>query len=86
LALIDMVGVTRAFSSARLSRQNPTRIPYSYQVQFGISGIGVWPIGGCESCRAIGRVISHSSTFTTVQTIMRPLPGSRREGRQNGDE
>ena len=81
-----MVGVTCAFSSARMSRQNPTRMPYSYQVQFGMSGIGVWPIGGCESCRAIGRVISHSSMLTTVQTIMRPLPGSRSGGRVKGDE
>ena len=81
-----MVGVTFACSSARISRQKPTRMPYSYQVQFGMSGIGVWPIGGCESCRAIGRVISHSSMLTTVQTIMRPLPGSRSGARVKGDE
>ena len=69
-----------------MSRQKPTRMPYSYQVQFGMSGMGVWPIGGCESCRAIGRVISHSSILTTDQTMMRPLPGSFSGGRVNGDE
>jgi hypothetical protein len=31
-------------------------------------------------------VISHSSTLTTVHTIMRPSPGSLRGGRVNGDE
>ncbi len=61
-------------------------MPYSYQVQFGMSGIGVWPIGGCESCRAIGRVISHSSMLTTDQTIRRAFPGNRRAGRVKGDE
>ena len=69
-----------------MSRQKPTRMPYSYQVQFGRSGIGVCPIGGCDNCRAIGRVISHSSMLTTVHTIMRPLPGSLSGGRVNGDE
>ena len=80
-----MVGVTPALASARISRQKPTRMPYSYQVQLGMSGIGVCPIGGCESWRAIGRVISHSSMFTTDHTIMRPL-GSRSGGRVNGVE
>ncbi len=86
LALIDMVGVTPAASSARSKRQKPTRMPYSYQVQFGISGIGVWPIGGCDNCRAIGRVISHSSILTTDQTIIRARPGNLSGGRVNGDE
>ena len=36
-------------ASARMSRQKPTRIPYSYQVQFGMSGMGVCPMGGCDS-------------------------------------
>ncbi len=61
-------------------------MPYSYQVQFGMSGMGVWPIGGWDSCRAIGRVISHSSMLTTDHTIMRPLPGSLRGGRVKGEE
>ena len=81
-----MVGVTLAFFSARISRQKPTRMPYSYQVQFGMSGMTLWPCGAIESCRAIGRVISHSSMLTTDQTIMRPLPGSFSFGRVNGDE
>ena len=81
-----MVGVTPAVCSARMSRQKPTRMPYSYQVQFGISGIGVCPMGGCDNCRAIGRVISHSSILTTDQTIMRALPGSLSGGRVNGEE
>ncbi len=42
-------------------------------------------MGGCESARAIGRVISHSSMLTTDHTIMRPF-GSRRTGRVNGEE
>jgi hypothetical protein len=81
-----MVGVTPACASARNSRQKPTRMPYSYQVQFGISGMGVCPMGGCDSWRTIGRVISHSSILTTDQTIMRALPGSRSGGRAKGDE
>ena len=68
-----MVGVTPASLSARISRQKPTRMPYSYQVQLGKSGTANWPIGGCDSARAIGRVISHSSMLTTDHTIMRPL-------------
>src|SRR4030095_12741373 len=86
LALSDMVGVTLALSSARISRQKPTRMPYSYQVQFGISGMTLWPCGAIESCRAIGRVISHSSMLTTDHTIMRPLPGNLSFGRVNGEE
>jgi hypothetical protein len=39
-----------------------------------------------ESCRAIGRVISHSSMLTTDQMMMRPLPGSFSAGRVNGEE
>src|SRR5438874_11365441 len=81
-----MVGVTLAFFSARISRQKPTRMPYSYQVQFGMSGMTLWPCGAIESCRAIGRVISHSSMLTTDQMMMRPLPGSFSGGRVNGDE
>ena len=81
-----MVGVTLAFSSAFISRQKPTRMPYSYQVQFGISGIALWPCGAIESCRAIGRVISHSSMLTIDQTIILPLPGSFSGGRVNGEE
>ena len=81
-----MVGVTPASSSARISRQKPTRMPYSYQVQLGKSGTANWPIGGCDSARAIGRVISHSSMLTTDQMMMRPLPGSFSGGRVNGDE
>src|SRR5246127_2792598 len=84
-ALIDMVGVTPASFKARIRRQNPTRMPYSYQVQLGKSGTANWPIGGCDSARAIGRVISHSSMLTTLHTIMRPL-GRRSGGRAKGDE
>jgi hypothetical protein len=43
-------------------------------------------MGGCDSCRAIGRVISHSSMLTTDQTIMRAFPGNRSGGRVKGDE
>ena len=81
-----MVGVTLAFSSAFISRQKPTRMPYSYQVQFGISGIALWPCGAIESWRAIGRVISHSSMLTIDQTIILPLPGNFSGGRVNGEE
>ena len=86
MALSDIVGVTFAFFSARISRQKPTRMPYSYQVQFGMSGIALLPCGAIESCRAIGRSISHSSILTTDHTMMRPLPGSFSLGRVNGDE
>src|SRR5215831_19318959 len=85
-AFIDRVGVTPAAAYARNSRQNPTRMPYSYQVQFGMSGTGWCPPGGCVSCRAIGRVTSHSSTFTTDHTTMRALGSRNGGGRVKGEE
>ena len=40
------------------SRQNPTRLPYSCQHQFGMSGIGEPPAGGVSTVRGmrLGRV------------------------------
>ena len=35
-------------------RQKPTRLPYSCQAQFGMSGIGEPPAGGVSTVRGIG--------------------------------
>ena len=64
-------------SSKILSRrQNPTRLPYSCQHQFGMSGIGEPPAGGVSTVRGIGCVASHSSTLTIIHTAMRAPSGS----------
>ena len=34
-------------------RQKPTRLPYSCQAQFGMSGIGAPPAGGVSTVRGI---------------------------------
>src|SRR6266852_3177404 len=56
-------------------------MPYSCQLQFGTSGKNVVPAGGTSTCRGIGREISHTSTFTIVQTMMRSPLGKRSFGR-----
>ena len=63
----------------RLIRQNPTRIPYSCQVQFGMSGCIGWLCGGEITIRAIGRARSHSSSASTGQTS-NLSPSGRRNG------
>ena len=65
----------------RLRRQNPTRIPYSCQLQFGTSGRSGWPWGGGITVRAIGRATSQSSSAITGQMTMRTPSGSRSGGR-----
>ena len=62
-------------------RQYPTRLPYSCQAQFGMSGIGVPPAGGVSTVRGIGWVGSHSSTLTTTHTAMRAPFGNLSGGR-----
>ena len=57
-------------------RQKPTRLPYSCQAQFGMSGLGEPPAGGVMTVRGIGWVGSHSSMFTITHTAMRALFGS----------
>jgi hypothetical protein len=57
-------------------RQKPTRLPYSCQAQFGMSGEGAPPAGGVSTVRGIGERMSHSSTFTITHTAMRAPPGS----------
>ena len=45
-------------------RQNPTRLPYSCQAQFGMSGIGAPPAGGVSTVRGIeglGRTLASLS-------------------------
>ena len=58
------------------SRQKPTRLPYSCQHQFGMSGIGEPPAGGVITVRGMVCVGSHSSTLVTVHTTMRAPFGS----------
>ena len=61
----------------RLIRQKPTRIPYSCQVQFGMSGCMGWLCGGEITMRAMGRARSHSSSANTGQTINLSPSGNR---------
>src|SRR5580704_4081896 len=63
-------------SNTLMKRQNPTRLPYSCQAQFGTSGIGEPPAGGVSTVRGIGCVASHSSTLTMTHTAMRAPFGS----------
>src|SRR5579863_9107729 len=63
------------------NRQNPTRLPYSCQAQFGTSGIGEPPAGGVSTVRGIGCVASHSSILTTTHTTMRAPFGNFNGGR-----
>jgi len=56
-------------------RQNPTRLPYSCQAQFGMSGIGEPPAGGVKTVRGIVSLMSHSSTLTMTHTASRAPPG-----------
>src|ERR1700741_2178396 len=60
----------------RLMRQKPTRMPYSCQVQFGMSGCIACPCGGEITMRAMGRAGSHSSSASTGQTINLSPSGS----------
>ena len=69
-------------SSNTLSiRQKPTRLPYSCQHQFGMSGVGAPPAGGVSTVRGMVSFGSHSSTLTITQIAMRAPPGSFSAGR-----
>src|SRR3954466_5424204 len=69
-------------SSNTLSiRQNPTRLPYSCQHQFGISGTGAPPAGGVSTVRGMVSLESHSSTLTITQIAIRAPPGNFSGGR-----
>ena len=69
-------------SSNTLSmRQKPTRLPYSCQAQFGMSGEGEPPAGGVNTVRGIGWFASHSSTLTITHTAMRLPSGNFSAGR-----
>jgi hypothetical protein len=68
-------GIAKA-SNISTNRQNPTRLPYSCQAQFGTSGIGAPPAGGVITVRGIGGVASHSSTLIMTHTAMRAPFGS----------
>jgi hypothetical protein len=76
LALIEVVARILRFVSASRMRQNPTRIPYSCQDQFGTSGTVATPCGAVRYWRAIGFSMSHSSMLTMVHTAMRAPFGS----------
>lgn len=68
-------------SIASSMRQKPTRLPYSCQAQFGMSGMGEPPAGSVSTVRGIVSSMFHSSTLTMTQTASRLPPGSRRAGR-----
>ena len=76
MPLIASAALISRESRISIKRQKPTRLPYSCQAQFGMSGIGAPPAGGVSTVRGIGWSMSHSSTLTMVQTIMRAPPGS----------
>src|SRR6201996_3633399 len=69
-------------SSVSASRQKPTRLPYSCQVQFGMSGVGTPPAGGVFTVRGIGEWMSHSSMETSTHTAMRLPSGKVSFGRR----
>ena len=75
-ALIAIVALIRYLSSASLSRQKPTRMPYSYQAQLGTSGITLAPPGAGRTVRGMGPRMSQSSTFTMVHTTILASLGS----------
>ena len=75
------VGVIFSRSNTRLSRQKPTRMPYSCQLQFGWSGSIGWPCGGVITMRAIGREMSQCSSDISGQRISRSPSGSFSGGR-----
>src|ERR1044072_4583242 len=76
--LIANVAGTLNSSNTFSMRQKPTRLPYSCQAQFGMSGDGAPPAGGVSTVRGIGERMSHSSTLTMHHTTMRAPPGSVR--------
>src|ERR1700685_4446008 len=69
-------------SSVSARRQKPTRLPYSCQVQFGMSGVGTPPAGGVFTVRGIGELMSHSSMATSTQTTMHLPSGNASVGRR----
>src|SRR5690606_41969173 len=71
LPIFDKVPVIPRLLKASSKRQNPTRMPYSCQDQFAMSGRLVTPVGGGITCRAIGRSSDQYSTFMTGQTTTR---------------
>src|SRR5271170_2710629 len=74
--------LTPNLSSASARRQKPTRLPYSCQVQFGMSGVGTPPAGGVFTVRGIGELMSHSSMETSTQTATRLPSGNASFGRR----
>src|SRR6476620_10479836 len=68
-------------SNTLTKRQKPTRLPYSCQHQFGMSGVGAPPAGGVSTVRGMVSFGSHSSTLTITHTAMRAPPGSFSGGR-----
>src|ERR1700722_4209638 len=80
-ALIEREGRIFNRSYSAWKRQKPTRMPYSCQLQFATSGKVVTPVGGARTCLGMGREISHTSTFTIVQTIIRSPFGRLSFGR-----
>src|ERR1700744_4383057 len=69
-------------SSVSARRQKPTRLPYSCQVQFGMSGVGTPPAGGVFTVRGICELMSHSSMETSTQTATRLPFGKDSFGRR----
>ena len=68
MPLMANVGVIPRCCNASKIRQNPDRIPYSCQDQFGRSGIRGCPIGGGNTVLGMVLSIDQCSTFTMIHT------------------
>src|SRR5258707_15099921 len=73
-------GILNSSNTLRM-RQNPTRLPYSCQAQFGMSGVGEPPAGGVSTVRGIVCLASHSSTLMITHTAIRAPFGNLSGGR-----
>ena len=60
-ALAESVGRMPSRLNSSKKRQQPTRMPYSWNAQCTTSGCKVTPVGGASTCRAIGLPMSHTS-------------------------
>src|SRR6188474_2415135 len=66
--MLALAGSFRSPSASRM-RGMPTRLPYSDQLKFGMSGICERPCGGTTIVRGIGWSNCQYSMFTTTCTM-----------------
>src|SRR5439155_23771185 len=85
-ALIAVVTGILRFVNASWSRQNPTRMRYSCDAQFGTSGVTATPWGVERYWRGMPFSVDDSSTLTIVHTATRQPLGSFQGRRDAGGE